>query len=154
MTLGFLALRQLSILRLPVLLPIHLPTFLCSTPVTALPSSYEGSVSRLPFTRAAGYPRFTTTELSCRSVSNHPMTFRVRFLRAHSFRVPDSSPRGLFPSAPFGSLGFASRKQARHFARPTRVSDRTDRQTRQTVALHLAFERRSYGPAFNQLSVW
>src|SRR6266446_1655638 len=138
MTLGSVALRQYPILRLPGLLPIHLPAFLCSTPVTALPNSYEGSVSRLPFTRAAGYPRFTTTELFCRSVSNHPMTLRVRFLRAHSFRVPDSSPQGRFPSAPFGSLGFAIRRQARHVTRPNRVSDRTDRQSRQTVALHPA----------------
>src|SRR4029077_15789207 len=46
------------------------------------------------------------------------------------FRVLDFPRQGRFSSAPFGSLGFAIRTQARQDIRPNRVSDRTDRQIR------------------------
>ena len=125
-----LAFRQCAMLRSLVLLPIHLPTSLCSTPVTALLRSYGGSDSRLPFTRAAGYPRFTAPESFCRSVSNHPMSSHVRFLFARFF-----SRSGVVTVGPFlvcahrlSRLRHWLAGSPRHKAEST--FSRTDRQTR------------------------
>ena len=61
------------------------------------PSSYGGSVTRLPFTsRSCGDPRFTTPESSCRSVSNHPVPSHVRFPHARFI-----SRSGVVTSGPF-----------------------------------------------------
>jgi hypothetical protein len=123
-----LALRQSTIMRFPFALPIHLPASLCSTPITALPSSYEGSVSRLPFTRAAGYPRFTA--------SDHVLSFRLQpphvppcTLSSHTRLFSRS---GLFPVGPFpvcvhrvSGLRHITSGLAR-IIRPNRVPYRTD----------------------------
>jgi hypothetical protein len=62
----------------------------------ALPSSYEGSVVSLRSAPWGDDPRFTSPELPCRSVSNHPASSHVRFVSACSF-----SRSGLVPVAPF-----------------------------------------------------
>jgi len=124
------AFRQCAMLRSPVLLPIHLPTSLCSTPVTALLRSYGGSDSRLPFTRAAGDPRFTTPESFCRSVSNHPMSSHIRFLFAHLFSRSGLVTLGPFPVCAhrLSRLHHSLAGSPRHKAEST--FSRTDRQTR------------------------
>src|SRR5829696_1828545 len=109
---------------------IHLPASLCSTPVTALPSSYEGSDFRHPFSANGGPPRFTTPELLCRSVSNHPMPFHVRFTSLVFFAFWTLPRQDRFPSASFGAPGFAFQPQARQGHQAESSSSRTDRQTR------------------------
>ncbi len=76
---------------------IHLPASLCSTPIAALLCSYGGSDFHRSFSVGGGSPRFTASELLCRSVSNHPTPFHVRFISLVCFRVLDSSPAGPFP---------------------------------------------------------
>jgi hypothetical protein len=75
---------------------IHLPAFLCSTRITVLPRSYEGSDSSAHVSSPPRHPRFTAPELPCRSVSNHPASSQNGFLCTRSL-----SPSGLFPAAPF-----------------------------------------------------
>ena len=117
-------------LRVSGSFPIHLPTSLCSTPVTALPCSYGGSDSRPPFTRAEGYPRFTTPESFCRSVSNHPMPSHVRFLFARLFSRSGVVAIGPFPFCAhrLSRLHHSLAGSPRHQAEST--FSRTDRQTR------------------------
>ena len=67
----------------------------------------EDSVFHRSFSPDGGYPRFTSSELPCRSVSNHPVSFHIRFLRARFVSRSGLFPQGRFPSAPIGSLGFA-----------------------------------------------
>ncbi len=116
--------------RVSGLLPIHLPASLCSTPVTTLPCSYGGSDSRPPFTRAEGYPRFTTPESFCRSVSNHPMSSHVRFPFARFFSRSGVVTLGPFLVCAhrFSRLRHWLAGSPRHQAEST--SSRTDRQTR------------------------
>jgi len=62
-----------------------------------LPRSVEGSdSSAITSARGRGLPDSPSSELPCRSVSNHRVPFHVRFLRARLF-----SRSGLFPAAPF-----------------------------------------------------
>jgi hypothetical protein len=96
----------------------------------ALLSSYGGSDSRPPFTRAEGYPRFTSPEPACRSVSSHRMSFHVRFPRARCH-----SRSGLFLQDRFSSASIqvsGVRRSAASSPRHTAESSfsRTDRQTR------------------------
>jgi hypothetical protein len=108
---------------------IHLPASLCSTPVTALPSSYGGSdfhrsVQRgsmdLPDSLHLNFSVVLSPTTRCLSMS--------AFVSLTCFRVLDLSPERRFPSARIRALGFAIRSQARQHIRPNRVSDvRTDR---------------------------
>src|SRR5215210_3724898 len=108
---------------------IHLPASLCSTPVTALPSSYEGSdfhrsVQRktvdLPDSPHLNFSVVLSPTTRCPSMSASLRSF--------------SSRSGLFPgwtvsrSASFRALGFATHSQARQDIKPNRVPHvRTDR---------------------------
>ena len=124
------SLSAMDDLRVSSLLPIRLPTSLCSTPVTALRCSYGGSDSRPPFTRAEGYPRFTSPESFCRSVSNHPMSSHVRFLFARFFSRSGVVALGPFPICAhrLSRLRHSLVGSPRHQAEST--FSRTDRQTR------------------------
>ena len=62
----------------------HLPTSLCSTPVTALLRSYGGSDSRPPFNHTEGYPRFTSPECVLSFCAQPPCVLPCP-LSAHSF---------------------------------------------------------------------
>ena len=124
---------------------IHLPASLCSTPVTALLRSYGGSDSRLPFSHAAGYPRFTSPECVLSFCAQPPHVFpypRIALVvsafreRSHAPAIPAATHRlaRLRPS-------FAG--SPRHEAESTFSSyGPTDSPS---VALHPAFRRRSYG---------
>ena len=124
---------------------IHLPTSLCSTPVTALRCSYGGSDSRPPFTHAEGYPRFTSPECVL-SFCVQPPCVLPGPLSVHSFvlafwgryRRAVSRLRPPVPSAsPF------IRRLAKTQSRIDFLSyGPTDSPS---VALHPAFRRRSYG---------
>ncbi len=84
-------------LALVCLSRIHLPALLCSTPVTTLPSSYEGSDFPPTVIRRGGGSPVHYTRTSYRSVSNHTHDSLGRFLFT------------LFPSAPGLSLRAVSR---------------------------------------------
>jgi hypothetical protein len=142
----WIATMALGGLRISVLSPIHLPTSLCSTPVTALPSSYGGSDSRPPFTRAEGYPRFTTPEFVLSFCAQPPRGFlcpRVTLV-VSAFQGRPMSPAlpARIPSA-FSASPF-ERRLAKTQGRIDFLIVRTDRLAYFTVALHPAFRRRSY----------
>ena len=119
---------------------IHLPAFLRSTPVTALPSSYEGSDSSTTSARYGGLPD-SLTRTSDRSVSNHPRS-SSRALPALCSRL--ALRAGPFPVCIHHGSGFTSRSQARQLHRPNRVPlVRTGRSP--PVAPHPVSPRRSYG---------
>jgi hypothetical protein len=125
-----LASRQWTIRAFPACFRSTFHTSLCSTPVTALRCSYGGSDSRPPFTRAEGYPRFTSPESFCRSVSNHPMSSHVRFLFARFFSRSGVVALGPFPvrAHRLSRLRHWLAGSPRHQAEST--FSRTDRQTR------------------------
>ena len=81
------------------------------------------------------------------------MSSHVRFLHARFFSRSGVSPQGRFPSAPLGSLGFATQPQARQDTRPNRVPFvRTD-----SLAFRCSPPRlraTQLQSAFNQSSVW
>ena len=109
----------------------HAFTFLpplCSTPVTALPSSYGGSDFHHPVQREAvdlpdsPHLNFSVVLSPTTPCPSSPLPF------ARFFRVLDFPRLGRFPSAPCGVLGFAIHSQARQDIRPNRVPHvRTDR---------------------------
>ena len=107
---------------------IHLPTSLCSTRITALPSSYGGSDSRPPFSHAEGYPRFTTPECVLSFCVQPPCAFLIR--ASHSL-FPRS---GTFPwTRPFqpAPMGYSASPFTRRLAKTQSRIDfllvRTDR---------------------------
>ena len=109
---------------------IHLPTSLCSTPVTALRCSYGGSDSRPPFTHAEGYPRFTSPECVL-SFCAQPPCVLPDSLSIHSlFSRSGVATVGPFPVCAhrFPRLRHSFASSPRHKAEST--SFRTDRQTR------------------------
>ena len=109
---------------------VHLPASLCSTPVMALLRSYEGSVFHRSFSASGGSPRFTASELLCRSVSNHPMSCHLRFISLVLFAFWTLPRMGPFPvCAPrVSGLRLSPAGSPRHQAESS--SSRTDRQTR------------------------
>jgi len=119
---------------------IHLPAFLRSTPVTTLPSSYEGSDSSTTSAHCGGLPD-SPTRTSDRSVSKHPRS-SSQALSALCSRL--ALRAGPFPVCIHHGSGFAHRSQARQLHRPNRVPlVRTGRSP--PVAPHPVSRRRSYG---------
>jgi hypothetical protein len=140
--------------RVSVLLPIHLPASLCSAPVTALPSSYGGSVTRLPFTcAAAGIP--DSQHLNCLSFCLQPPHVLPCTLPPRSFvfafwtfpRRTVSRPR------PPGFRASSLASRLARIMRPNRVSlVRTDRLTFRCSPPRLTTTQ--LRAVFNQSSVW
>jgi len=118
---------------------IHLPASLCSTLVTRFPAPMKAlTPARLSRTRR-GIPDFAT-RTSDRSAPKHLMSPVIAFPRPSASRTSLRTVSRLRPPG----LGFAIGLQARQHIRPNRVPlVRTGHLP--SVALHPAFERRSYG---------
>ena len=133
---------------------IHLPASLCSTPITALPSSYGGSVTRLPFTCAAAgipdSPHLNLPVVLSPTTPCLPMSASLRSLFSRS---------GLFPSRAVSRLrplGFRASPFVRRLARTSGRIEflvvRTDRLTFRCSPPRLTTTQ--LRSAFNQSSIW
>jgi hypothetical protein len=136
------------------LLPLHLPASLCSTPVKALLSSYGGSVTRLPFTRAAaGIPDSLHLNLPVVLSPTTPCSSMHAFFTLVCFAFwtfPRRTVSRLRPPS-FRASSFASRLA--RFMRPNRVPlVRTDRLAFRCSPPRLTTTQ--LRSAFNQSSVW
>ncbi len=133
---------------------IHLPASLCSTRITVLLRSYEGSDSSA-FTSARGRGIPDSPHLNFPVVLSPTTVFRSisAFFPLVCSRVLDSSLQRRFSSARIRSPGFAIHPQARHETGPNRVSCvRTDRIAFRCSPPRLATTQ--LRSAFNQSSVW